>query len=148
LDGLSASIFLGVAVVAIISGLFGSGMAKIIWYLFEWKNRFKFNYQYALYAGTCAIIMVFLAFFVNRDVLGSGKDIMERTLFTSDKYVTWYTPFLRIGGSMLSFTSGAAGGIFAPALGAGASIGSFVAGWFKVSDIDTNMLILSGMVGF
>jgi H+/Cl- antiporter ClcA len=53
-----------------------------------------------------------------------------------------------MGGTMLSFTTGAAGGIFAPALGAGASIGSLVAGWFRVSDTNTNMLILAGMVGF
>ncbi|MBS1502090.1 MAG: chloride channel protein [Bacteroidetes bacterium] len=148
LDGLTNTIFLGVAVVALLSGLLGSGMAKVIWYLFEWKSKFKFRYQYGLYAAGCAVIMILLAFFVNRDVLGSGKDIMERTLFTSDKYVAWYTPILRIGGSMLSFTSGSAGGIFAPALGAGASVGSLVAGWFKVSDIDANMLILTGMVGF
>ncbi|MBS1530816.1 MAG: chloride channel protein [Bacteroidetes bacterium] len=148
LDGLSSSIFFGVAVVAILSGLLGSGMSKIMWYIFEWKKKFRARYHYALYAGGCAVAMVLLAIFVNRDVLGSGKDIMERTLFTSDKYVAWYTPLLRIGGSMLSFTSGSAGGIFAPALGAGASIGSLVAGWFKVSDIDANMLILSGMVGF
>lgn len=49
---------------------------------------------------------------------------------------------------MLSFTTGAAGGIFAPAPGAGVSIGSLVASWFKVSDVDTNMLILAGMVAF
>jgi H+/Cl- antiporter ClcA len=49
---------------------------------------------------------------------------------------------------MISFTTGAAGGIFAPALGAGASIGSLAAAWFKESDINTNMLILAGMVGF
>ena len=96
----------------------------------------------------CALIMVFLAIFVNRQVLGSGKDIMETTLFTSAKYVHWYTPILRTVGPLLSFTTGAAGGIFAPALGAGASVGSLVASWFNVSDIDTNMLILSGMVGF
>ena len=27
-------------------------------------------------------------------------------------------------------------------------MGSLVAGWFKTSDVDTNMLILAGMVGF
>ena len=92
--------------------------------------------------------MVFLAFYVNKEVLGLGKDIMETTLFTANKYVHWYTPLLRICGPLLSFTTGAAGGIFAPALGAGASVGSLVASWFNISDIDTNMLILSGMVGF
>lgn len=148
LDGLSASIFFGVALVAVIAGLLGSGMGKVILYIFKWKATFKFKYYHLLYLSGCAFIMVFLAVFVSRDVLGSGKEIMERTLFTSDKYVAWYTPCLRFVGSLLSFTTGAAGGIFAPALSAGASVGSLVASWFKVSDIDTNMLILSGMVGF
>lgn len=148
LDGLSASIFFGVALVALIAGLLGSGMGKLILFIFKWKTKFKFKYHHVLFVSGCALIMVFLAVFVSRDVLGSGKDIMERTLFTHEKYVAWYTPLLRITGSLISFTTGAAGGIFAPALGAGASVGSLVASWFNVSDIDTNMLILSGMVGF
>jgi H+/Cl- antiporter ClcA len=148
LDGLSPAIFFGVALVAVIAGLLGAGMSKMILFIFELKARFKFTWQHVLYAMGCALVMVFLAFFVNAEVLGSGKDIMQHTLFTADKYVHWYTPILRMGGSMLSFTTGAAGGIFAPALGAGASVGSLVASWFRVSDIDTNMLILSGMVGF
>lgn len=49
---------------------------------------------------------------------------------------------------MVSFTTGAAGGIFAPALAAGASVGSVVAGWFNLSETNTNLLILAGMVGF
>ena len=148
LDGLSNTIFFGVALVAVISGLLGSAMSKIILFIFAWKAKFKFTYYHVIFVVVCALIMVFTAIFVNADMLGSGKDIMQKTLFTSDKYVSWYTPLLRIAGPLLSFTTGAAGGIFAPALGAGASVGSLVASWFKVSDIDTNMLILSGMVGF
>jgi len=148
LDGLSASIFFGVALVAAITGLAGSGMSKIILFIFAWKAKFKFTWHHVLFVVGCALMMAFLAVFVNRDALGSGKDIMQTTLFTSHKYVSWYTPLLRIFGPLISFTTGAAGGIFAPALGAGASIGSLVASWFKVSDIDTNMLILAGMVGF
>jgi H+/Cl- antiporter ClcA len=148
LDGLSGSIFFGVALVAIISGLLGSAMSKLILFIFAWKAKFKFTYHHVIYVVACSLIMVGLAYFVNREVLGSGKEIMQQTLFTANKYVHWYTPLLRIGGPLLSFTTGAAGGIFAPALGAGASIGSLVASWFNVSDIDTNMLILSGMVGF
>ena len=148
IDGLTAFIFLGVALVAVISGLLGSGMAKLILFIFAWKATFKFTWHHVIYVVGCALILVFLAFTVNRDVLGSGKDVMERTLFTNDRYVVWYIPLLRIAGPLLSFTTGAAGGIFAPALGAGASVGSLVAGWFKTSDVDTNMLILAGMVGF
>lgn len=148
LDGLSAYIFIGVAFVAVISGLLGSGTAKIILFIFSLKAKFKVTYHHILFVAGCSLVMAFLAYFVNKEVLGSGKEIMERTLFTSNKYVQWYTPLLRIVGPLFSFTTGSAGGVFAPSLGAGASIGSLVASWFKTSDIDTNMLILSGMVGF
>jgi H+/Cl- antiporter ClcA len=148
LDGLSASIFFGVALVALIAGLLGSSMSKLILFILSWKAKFRFTYHQVLYVAGCAAVMAFLAVFVDKGVLGSGKDLMQTTLFTSNKYVSWYMPILRIGGPLVSFTTGAAGGIFAPALGAGASIGSLVAGWFSGSDIDSNMLILTGMVAF
>lgn len=148
LNGLSPLVFFGVALVAVISGLCGSGMTKFMLYVFRLKKTFKFKYQHGLYAVGCAVIMAAMAFFINRDVLGSGKEIMETTLFTSNKFVAWYVPLLRIAGPIVSFTTGGAGGVFAPALGAGASIGSLVASWFQTTGVDTNMLILAGMVGF
>jgi H+/Cl- antiporter ClcA len=148
IDNLSTWIFLGVILVAIISGLSGSIISRLILSVLKWKSGFKFNYQHLLYVTCCALILVSMAFFVNRDALGSGKDLMQRVLFSPDKYSSWYTPLLRIAGTMVSFTTGSAGGIFAPALGAGASIGSAISGWFHLSDTSTNLLILAGMVGF
>ena len=148
LNGFSSYIFCGVAVVALISGLLGSYVSKLILFIFAWKTKFKFSWHHVLYVVACSLIMISLAYLVNREILGSGKDVMQNTLFTSAKYVHWYSPILRITGPLLSFTTGAAGGIFTPALGAGASIGSLVASWFNFSAIDTNMLILSGLVGF
>ncbi|MBB5394205.1 chloride channel protein [Mucilaginibacter sp. AK015] len=148
IDGLSPYIFLGVALVAIISGLLGSGMSKVILMLFAWKARFQFKRDHVFYVLGCSAIMVVLAFFVDKGILGSGKELMQTTLFTSQKYSVWYMPILRITGPLLSFTTGAAGGIFAPALGAGASVGSLVSGWLHLSETNSNLLILSGMVGF
>jgi H+/Cl- antiporter ClcA len=148
LDGLSATVFFGVVLVAMLCGLLGAGMAKLILFVFSLKAKFKFRWQHVGYVLGCAFIMAFLAFFIDKQVLGSGKEIMETTLFTPNKYVHWYTPVLRIFGPVFSFTTGAAGGVFAPALAAGASVGSLVAGWFNESDVNTNMLILAGMVGF
>lgn len=145
---LSGYIFLGVALVAIISGLLGSLMSKIILNIFIWKAKLKFTHQHVLYIGGCALTLCLMATFISYDSLGSGKEIMQRTLFTDDRYVSWYTPILRIIGPLISFTTGAAGGIFAPALAAGASIGSLVSGWFQLSETNTNLLILAGMVGF
>jgi H+/Cl- antiporter ClcA len=147
-DGLSAYIFGGVVLVALIAGFCGSGLARLIIFVFSLKARFKFKWQHAVYVVMCALIMAFLAFFVDKDVLGSGKELMVRTLFTHDKFVYWYTPLLKMGGSLICFTTGGSGGVFAPALAAGASIGSLVASWFKPGDANVNILILAGMVGF
>jgi H+/Cl- antiporter ClcA len=57
-------------------------------------------------------------------------------------------PLLRIVGSVFSFTTGASGGVFAPALSAGASIGATFSGWMHLSASDSNLLVLAGMVAF
>lgn len=137
-----------VAIVAVLAGLLGSGMSKIILRIFQWKAKFKSNRQDILYLLGCSLILASLGFFINVGALGSGKHLLASTLFTTQKYSKWYMPILRIIGPMLSFTTGASGGIFAPGLSAGGSIGSVLAGWMQLSPTDTNLLILSGMVAF
>ena len=147
-NNLSGYIFFGIMLVAILAGIMGSAMSKLILVIFRWKASFKFTRQHIIFLVTCALIVAAIAFFINDRVLGSGKELMTTTLFTSDKYSAWYMPLLRTIGPVLSFTSGAAGGVFAPALSAGASIGSTLAGWMHLSDANTNLLILAGMVAF
>jgi len=55
---------------------------------------------------------------------------------------------MRMLGSIICFNTGAAGGVFSPALAAGASIGSYVASVSHMIGSNANILILSGMVGF
>jgi H+/Cl- antiporter ClcA len=112
------------------------------------EGRFKTNSQHVTCLLACSLAIAALAFFVNGSIPGSGKALMTTTLFTGDKYSPWYMPLLRITGPLFSFTSGAAGGIFAPALAAGACIGSTFSGWLQLSASNTNLLILSGMVVF
>jgi len=145
---LSSYIFFAVIAVAIVAGLLGSVMSKAILILLKWKSKFKFRYQHILYLVICALILVATAYFVDDKILGSGKNLMQHTLFTSDKYSEWYVPGLRIAGPILSFTTGAAGGVFAPSLSAGASIGSMLSGWMHLSETNANLLILAGMVAF
>lgn len=147
-NNLSSYIFFAVIAVAIIAGLLGSAMAKLMLALLKWKSTFKFRYQHILYLIVCALTIASIAYFFDDKILGSGKELMENTLFTTDKHSSWYVPGLRIAGPVLSFTTGAAGGVFAPSLSAGASVGSVMAGWMSLSDTNSNLLILAGMVGF
>jgi H+/Cl- antiporter ClcA len=146
-SNLSSYLFLGVIFIAGVTGLAGSLTGKAMLYVLNWKRNFS-GRQAWMYVVACAVIMVAIALVVNVDMLGSGKDIMNTTLFSAEKRVAWYLPLLRITGPVISFTTGVSGGVFAPALSAGASFGAVVAGWFHLSAANTNLLILSGMVGF
>jgi H+/Cl- antiporter ClcA len=135
-------------VTAIVTGLFGSGASKLILKIMSWKARFKKTFHTILYLVLGGVLIALAGIFLHPDSIGSGKSVMTSTLFTPDKYVRWYLPFVRIEGLMASFTSGAAGGVFAPSLSIGASFGSLIAGLLHLSLTDTNLLILAGMVGF
>lgn len=147
LQHLSPYIFFGVILVAVIAGLGGSAMAKLILAIMNWKKKFSTRKQLT-YLLVCAFVIAAFAFFMGSIVLGSGKELMTQTLFTSEKTLPWYTPLVRIAGSVMSFTTGAAGGVFAPALGSGAGIGAVIAGWMHLAPANANILILAGMVAF
>jgi H+/Cl- antiporter ClcA len=134
--------------VSLITGLSGSGMGKVILFLLKKKNAFKHKYQHLIYTVICGLIIAAFAFFIDRRAFGSGKDIMLASLFTDDKYLDWYIPVLRFVGTSLSFSIGASGGVFAPSLSAGASIGAFISGVLQLSGTETNLVVLCGMVGF
>ena len=145
---LSGIIFFAVVLTGLSTGLMGSYMSEIILRLLKWKKRVFANRKQWIYVLICGLIIAFLAFFINHQLLGSGKDEMTTVLFTSSKNTDWYFPFLKAGGIIFSFTTGAAGGVFAPSLSAGAGAGAVIGEWLHLSPQNVNLLILSGMVGF
>ena len=148
LDNIPAAIILIAIPVAVITGVGGSGMGKIILYIFNKKAGLKQNYQKILYVIICGLILAAMAYYIDARTFGSGKEVMTSTLFHADKILPWQIPVLRIIGPIISFSVGAAGGIFAPSLSAGASIGALIAGWFHLPATSANLIILCGMTGF
>ena len=144
----SLMVMFPVILVAEISGVLASQLSVFMLAINAWKKRLKSDRSNIIFLVISALIIASLAFFVNREILGSGKEIMERTLFTDDKHEEWYMPIFRMIGPALAFTSGGAGGIFAPALSAGASVGSVISGWINLTPNETNVVILGGMVAF
>jgi H+/Cl- antiporter ClcA len=141
------SIFLGVACTATLAGVLGSLMCKGILRLMKWKRSFSRTKSIA-FLFIAGLLMAAIAYFFNGAILGSGKSLMTTVLFTDQKQVSWNTVLIRVIGPVLCFNTGAAGGVFAPALAAGASVGAFVSGSFHILGSNANILILSGMVGF
>ena len=145
---ISMMIIFPVILTSAISGIFASQLSRIMISISNWKKRFKTDRSNIIFLIISALIIASLAYFINQEILGSGKGIMQRVLFTENKNEPWYMPLFRMIGPALSFTSGGAGGIFAPALAAGASMGSVIAGWVQLTPHETNVVILAGMVAF
>ncbi len=148
LDSGEISLLLVIVPLALITGFCGTGMGQMILFIFKKKRSLKKNYQQLLYAVASGLVLATLAYFIDHRIFGSGKEIMATTLFTHDKHVSAQLTVFRILGPVITFTAGGAGGIFAPALSAGASIGALVSGWFHLSPTAANLVILCGMAGF
>ncbi|RKT02053.1 chloride channel protein [Chryseobacterium defluvii] len=148
-NDVSLMVMFPIILVAGVAGILASQLSVSMLAMTDWKKRkLKTERANVLFLIFSALIIASIAYFINREILGSGKEIMERVLFTSDKHEDWYVPILRMLGPALSFTSGGAGGIFAPALTAGASIGSVISGAIHLTPNETNVVILAGMVAF
>lgn len=148
-NDVSLMIMFPIVLVAGVAGILASQLSVIMLKMNDWKKRnLKTDRANVIFLVGCALLIACVSFFISREVLGSGKEIMERVLYTQDKHEDWYVPILRMFGPALSFTSGGAGGIFAPALTAGASIGSVISGIIDLTPNETNVVILGGMVAF
>lgn len=145
---LSVFVFLGVMLVGLLAGIVSSVFCKLILRLMRWKASIRSGWKTIVYVLACSLVVAALIYFSGDEAMNSGKDLMSRVLFTSDKQVSWYMPIVRLLGSLITFCSGAAGGVFAPALSTGAGIGAVISGWMSLSASNTNLLILAGMVAF
>jgi H+/Cl- antiporter ClcA len=145
--GVQFSLFVFVALTAVAAGVCGSLMCKIILRITHWKRNFSTlkTVVFILFSG---LVVATTAYFINTAILGSGKALMNQALFTNEKAIGFDTVLMRIAGPIICFNTGAAGGVFAPSLAAGASVGAMVADLCDITGSNANLLILCGMVGF
>ena len=111
-NDVSLMVMFPIVLVAAVAGILASQLSVAMLKINSWKkNKLKTDKANVIFLIICALIIASIAYFINREILGSGKEIMERVLFTKDKHEDWYVPVLRMLGPALSFTSGGAGGI-------------------------------------
>ena len=141
--------FLGIVVlVAMFCGLAGALFAKLLLWINNYRKRFTTLRQQAGWVAGCGLLLAGIAFWAGTDAFGTGKPIINRLLFQNDHLTAWYLFPVRFAGMALSYSSGAAGGIFATSLSAGAILGDGLARLARVTPSDTNLVILVSMVSF
>lgn len=141
-------VYVGIVLVAIVTGYFGSKMCSILLRFMKFVKDQKSNAKQVGIVVFCALFVATSIYFFGTEAMGSGKEIMERTLFTGNKTVEWYLPFIRMNGLIASFGFGGAGGVFAPSLSSGASFGALIAQLLHLTSGNADLIILIGMTGF
>ena len=137
-----------IMLVAIVCGLAGAVFAKTLLWLNAFRKRFTTLPAQAAWVLACGLLMATLAYAVGTEGVGTGKPIINRLLFQNDGLTPWYLFPVRFAGMALSYSSGAAGGVFATSLSAGALLGDGLAQLANVPVADRNLLILVSMVSF
>jgi H+/Cl- antiporter ClcA len=128
------------AVAGAAGGLFG----HLLYRLNGARARIKdLRWQISLTVACGVVIAVFIH--LNRYAVGTGIEMTMGFLFHGERADIW-TVLIRFFATIIAYLSGAAGGIFSPALAAGAAIGSYLGD--LVGTHHRNLTILLGMIGF
>ena len=105
IKGLSVYIFLGVIAVAMLSGIGGSYHRPCTGRDHQLEKPVENEKRTGGFVLFCGLLVAGLGFFSNIELIGSGKKLMTELLFTSNKFLPWYSPLIRMTGSVISFSS-------------------------------------------
>lgn len=130
------------AVIGIAGGLTG----KALYAVSQWRSSSGSKTRQALIAAGMGLAFATLIYFFGTVGVGTGKDVLMDLLFTTHRTADWTWPVSRFIGNFLSYGSGSAGGIFAPALTTGATLGSLFSSFLP--QFDPHLLVLMGMTAF
>ncbi len=122
-------------------GLFG---IALYWAGGLQKSLKKF-WMKALFAASCGLLIVLIIYTVQPEAAGPGKDLISGYL-DAKMNADWSLTISRWLSPVISYAAGGAGGIFAPSLAVGASIGSLASQIFHSNQIE--FFIVMGMIGF
>ncbi len=137
-----------ILVIAVVSGAAGALFCRGALITDRIRRSLKTNFGQGLFALCCGFIFAGTVAWLGPTTLGSGKHTLETYLFDPVIDPTFGSIGARFFGSLFSFSAGGAGGIFAPALSTGATIGGWIGQWFNPTRDEHNLLILAGMTAF
>lgn len=133
-----------VSLVAFISGAMGSLFSVSLAKLIRWRKTKTFTTQILIVCCVGMILVASYHFLGERTIL-SGKESINNVLFAKEN-LSISEMAMRFLSPLLSSMTGIAGGVFAPSLSAGATIGG-VASEYLFPEL-RNTLGLCGMIGF
>lgn len=128
-----------------VAGLAGAIFGNILFYIVQRRKQIHDIKMLFLVSIGIGLLVASLIYFTGPMVGGSGRDMITNILFDGKKS-TLSIVIARYISAILAYANGGAGGIFAPSLGMGASIGAFISEFLHMSN--QNLFTMLGMVAF
>lgn len=125
-------------------GIAGAIFGKVLLYLLKRRLSIVSFSKLAMLTCACGLILAGFAVLDSR-IAGPGLGVVNDLLF-HDQFSDIKLILMRFFGTIISYLSGAAGGIFSPSLVVGATIGSYLSTF--VGQDHANLMVLLGMIGF
>ncbi|HLU85584.1 MAG TPA: chloride channel protein [Vicingaceae bacterium] len=136
-----------VMLTAVFASFFGYLFSSILLKIIRWKKVLKHTRQKAAWAILMGLVFATLVFFTGNATTGSGKTVMVDLLFNENATTDWFTFPSRFFASIITYISGGAGGIFAPSLSIGATLGDEIVNLLGVPEFK-NLIIITAMIAF
>ena len=139
-------------VVGVICGLLGGLFSKILLYLKTQVQSFSSN-KNMLLAFFCGLVIAVLGHITGGFVFGTGYTQTLDILRGDATHSSLFFPIAKMFSTLASYMSGIPGGVFAPSLAIGASIGDYLSSVYFVDVVGPVVAILgmaaylSGVVG-
>lgn len=128
----------------VISGMLGAFFGSMLYFLLRKRLAIRNPGRLALLTVGCGLLVAGLAWLQPKSS-GSGVEVISGILFSKAEPDVFLVAS-RIMGTVFSYLSGAAGGIFSPSLAIGASVGQYLTEFFGADQ--PNLMTLLGMIGF
>ncbi len=144
LERVTFSVLPVVMLVAVVCGLAGGAFGRLLYRMVRRRMAIK---QFKRLLGITLLSSFGLALLIYLEprASGAGNDIMTDLLFRKDSSSVQLIG-ARFASTILSYVAGGAGGIFAPSLAMGATIGSWISHLFNTSH--DNLMVIIGMISF
>lgn len=126
--------------ISFISAIIVIGFSYLLKAIVKARMSFAGASSFLLVAVVSGLLFGFYAVYISKTILGPGKDLLTHLLFSHES-ASLSDVVSRFFGSLLTYANGGAGGIFAPTLSLGGSVGSYIDSLFNFNQGPLAVLI-------
>lgn len=136
-----APLILAAGFIGFWGGFMGWAIVKVV----DWRSKSSFQTRNTL-TIVCGLGVATFVYLFGKSAAGSGREVIIDLLYHAQTTAPFQLGLIRGFANFLTYSGGVVGGVFAPALSTGASLGSWLSGY--MTDSNHQVWVLMGMVAF